>query len=45
MKLVIVDLGFGNIGSVRLAFGRFGLEPVVTAEAEQMLRSVIEPPS
>lgn len=34
MKLVIVDLGFGNIGSVRLAFGRFGLDPVVTADAE-----------
>lgn len=34
MKLVIVDLGFGNIGSVRLAFGRFGIEPVVTADAE-----------
>lgn len=34
MKLVIVDLGCGNIGSVRLAFGRFGLEPVVTANAE-----------
>ena len=33
MKLVIVDLGCGNIGSVRLAFGRFGLEPVVTADA------------
>lgn len=36
MKLVIVDLGFGNIGSVRLAFGRFGIEPVVTADAEQI---------
>ena len=36
MKLVIVDLGFGNIGSVRLAFGRFGLEPLVTADAEQI---------
>lgn len=36
MKLVIVDLGCGNTGSVRLAFGRFGLEPVVTADAEEI---------
>lgn len=34
MKLVIVDLGCGNIGSVRLAFGRFGLEPEVASDAE-----------
>ncbi len=33
MKLAIVDLAYGNIGSVRLAFERFDLEPVVTAEA------------
>jgi glutamine amidotransferase len=37
VKLVIVDLGCGNIGSVRLAFGRFGLEPVVTASAEEIV--------
>jgi imidazole glycerol-phosphate synthase subunit HisH len=36
VKLVIVDLGCGNIGSVRLAFERFGLEPVVTADAEEI---------
>lgn len=36
MKLVIVDLGCGNIGSVRLAFGRFGLEPVVTSDAVEI---------
>lgn len=36
MKLVIVDLGCGNIGSVRLAFGRFGLEPVVTSDAAEI---------
>ena len=36
MKLVIVDLGCGNIGSVRLAFTRFGLDPVVTADGEQI---------
>ena len=34
MKLVVVDLGCGNVGSVRLAFGRFGLEPVVASDAE-----------
>lgn len=34
MKLVIVDLGCGNIGSVRLALGRFGVEPVVTSDAQ-----------
>lgn len=36
MKLVIVDLGCGNIGSVRLAFGRFGLEPEVTSDAAEI---------
>ncbi len=34
MKLAIVDLAYGNIGSVRLAFERFGLEPVVTADPD-----------
>ena len=34
MKLVIVDLGCGNIGSVRLAFSRFGLEPLISADRE-----------
>ena len=34
MRLAIVDLAYGNIGSVRLAFERFGLEPVVTAEPD-----------
>ena len=34
VKLAIVDLAYGNIGSVRLAFERFGLEPVVTADAD-----------
>jgi imidazole glycerol-phosphate synthase subunit HisH len=36
VKLVIVDLGCGNIGSVRLACGRFGLDPVVTADASEI---------
>lgn len=36
MKLAIIDLGCGNIGSVRLAFGRFGLDPLVTASSEEI---------
>jgi imidazole glycerol-phosphate synthase subunit HisH len=36
MKLAIVDLGCGNIGSVRLAFSRFGLDPIATADPEQL---------
>jgi imidazole glycerol-phosphate synthase subunit HisH len=36
VKLAIVDLGCGNIGSVRLALGRFGFDPVVTADAEEI---------
>ena len=34
MKLAIVDLGCGNLGSVRLAFERLGLDPTVGADAE-----------
>lgn len=33
MTLAIVDLAYGNIGSIELAFGRFGLTPIVTADA------------
>ncbi len=36
MKLVIVDLGYGNIGSVRLAFRRFAIEPVLSADAHEI---------
>ncbi len=36
MTLVVVDLGCGNMGSVRLALGRFGIDPVVTADAEEI---------
>ncbi|MET1112678.1 MAG: imidazole glycerol phosphate synthase subunit HisH [Allosphingosinicella sp.] len=36
MKLAIVDLGFGNIGSVGIAFERFGIRPVVTGAAEEI---------
>ena len=36
MKLVIVDLGCGNIGSVRLALRRFGIEPVVSSSGSEI---------
>jgi glutamine amidotransferase len=34
MNLVIVDVGCGNIGSVGMAFERFGLSPTVSGDAE-----------
>lgn len=36
MKLAIVNLSYGNIGSIELAFRRLGLEPVVTADASEI---------
>lgn len=36
MNLVIVDVGCGNIGSVGIAFERFGLSPRVTGKAEEI---------
>ena len=36
MKLAIVDLAYGNIGSIKLAFERLGVSPVVTADAEEI---------
>ena len=36
MKLAIVDLGFGNIGSVGIAFERFGIAPLVTGAAQEI---------
>lgn len=36
MKLAIIDVGCGNIGSVRMAFERFGLDPLVTADPVQI---------
>ena len=36
MKLVLVDLGCGNLGSVSLAFGRIGIEPIVSADAREI---------
>ena len=36
MNLAIVDVGCGNIGSVGIAFERFGLSPHITGEPEQI---------
>lgn len=36
MKLAIVDLAYGNIGSISFAFERLGASPVVTADARQI---------
>lgn len=36
MKLAIVDVGCGNIGSVGIAFERFGIAPVVTGDPQEI---------
>lgn len=36
MKLAIVDLAYGNIGSIAFAFERLGANPVVTADPEEL---------
>ncbi len=36
MKLAIVDVGCGNIGSVGIAFERFGLAPAITGDGEEI---------
>lgn len=36
MKLAIVDVGCGNIGSVGIALERFGIVPVVTGDSEMI---------
>ncbi|RST29497.1 imidazole glycerol phosphate synthase subunit HisH [Sphingomonas ginkgonis] len=36
MKLAIVDYGCGNIGSLMLSFGRFGVEPLLTGDPEDL---------
>lgn len=36
MKLAIVDLAYGNIGSIEFAFERFGVTPVLTSTAEEI---------
>jgi len=39
VKLAIVDLAYGNIGSIQLAFQRLGIDPVVTADPEELAAS------
>lgn len=36
MKLAIVDVGCGNIGSVGIAFERLGLQPLITADPSEI---------
>jgi glutamine amidotransferase len=36
VNLAIVDVGCGNIGSVAIAFERFGLTPVITSSAQEL---------
>ena len=36
MKLAIVNLTYGNIGSIELAFERFGVTPVLTADPDEI---------
>ena len=36
MKLAIVDVGCGNIGSVAIAFRRLGIEPLVSGDAGEI---------
>lgn len=36
MKLAIVDLSYGNIGSIVLAFERLGVSPIVTADPAEI---------
>lgn len=39
MKLAIVDLAYGNIGSIRYAFDRLGVSTLVTADPEEIARA------
>lgn len=36
MKLAVVDLAYGNIGSILLAFERLGVSPAVTADSAKI---------
>lgn len=36
MKLAIVDLAYGNIGSIEFAFERLGVRPVLTADRQEI---------
>ena len=39
MNLAIVDLAYGNIGSIQFAFERLGVSPTLTADPEQIARA------
>ena len=41
MKLAIVDIGYGNVGSIGVAFQRFGLDPEVTSDPERIPLSIM----
>jgi glutamine amidotransferase len=36
VKLAIVDLAYGNIGSIEFAFERFGVTPVLTSDPQEI---------
>jgi glutamine amidotransferase len=36
VTLVVVDLGYGNIGSIRIAFERLGAAPVLSADPDEI---------
>jgi len=36
VKLAIIDIGCGNIGSVGIAFERFGLTPIITSDPAEI---------
>ena len=36
MKLAIIDLTYGNVGSIQLAFERLGLSPVLTSDPAEI---------
>jgi glutamine amidotransferase len=36
VKLVIVDVGCGNIGSIAIAFERFGIAPAISGDTEEI---------
>jgi len=37
VKLAIIDIGCGNIGSVGIAFERFGLTPIITSDPAEII--------
>lgn len=34
MTVAVIDLGYGNLGSIAIAFERFGLQPLLTSDPE-----------